>query len=251
LEALAELLFVLASTDRLQILSFMSEEKEYRLSDIAQRLNSSMQEASKHVSRLKDQNLVEKNPSNGYYTLTTLGKYVIKLLPSIEFLSENKEYLLTHSVSSLPKEFIERIGELQEYRYNAKAGLSFTQQVIREAEKFVWLMSDHSLIDIFDIERDRNNKTLTWRIILSTDTKINWQDLRSYAKNAHARIKIGFSHEIIAGIALNEKVADLLLPDLRGSLDFNSGFISNSLSFCKWCQDLFGYVWDRSEKTII
>jgi hypothetical protein len=48
LEALPELLFVLASTDRLQVLSFLSEEKEYRLSDIAQRLNSSMQEASKH-----------------------------------------------------------------------------------------------------------------------------------------------------------------------------------------------------------
>jgi predicted transcriptional regulator len=253
LETLTELLFVLASTDRLQVLSFLSEEKEYRLSDIAQRLNSSMQEASKHVSRLKDQNLVEKNSSNGYYTLTTLGKLVIKLLPSIEFLSKNKGYLLTHSVSSLPEEFIERIGELQKHQYNAKAGLvlSFTQQVIREADKFVWLMSDHSLIDIFDIERDRNNKTLTWRIILPTGIKINWQDLRSYAKNAHARIEIGFSHEIIAGIALNEKMAGLLLPDLRGSLDFNSGFISNSLSFCKWCQDLFDYVWDRSEKTII
>ena len=69
-----------------------------------------MQEASKHVARLKDQNFVEKNPSDGYYTLTTLGKLVIKLLPSIEFL------------------FIERIGELQEHQYNAKAGLvlSFT-----------------------------------------------------------------------------------------------------------------------------
>jgi predicted transcriptional regulator len=61
LETLTELLFVLASTDRLQVLSFLSEEKEYRLSDIAQRLNSSMQEASKHVSRLKDQNLVVVN----------------------------------------------------------------------------------------------------------------------------------------------------------------------------------------------
>jgi predicted transcriptional regulator len=252
LESLAELLFVLASIDRLQVLSFLREEKGYRLSDIAQRLNSSIQEASKHVARLKDQNLVEKNPSSGYYTLTILGKLVIKLLPSIEFLSENKEYLLAHNVSSLPEEFIERIGELQEHQYNAKAGLvlSFTQQVIREADKFVWLMSDHSLIDIFDIERDRN-KTLTWRIILSTGSKINWQGLRSYAKNVHARIEIGFSQEIIAGIALNEKVAGLLLPDLKGSLDFNSGFISSSLSFCKWCQDLFGYVWDRSEKTII
>ena len=252
MESLAELLFVLASTDRLQVLSYLREEKGYRLSDIAQRLNSSMQEASKHVTRLRDQNIVEKNPSNGYYTLTTLGKLVTKLLPSIEFLSENKEYLLTHNMSSLPEEFIERIGELQEYQYNAKVGLvlSFTHQVIHEADKFVWLMSDHSLIDVFDIERD-TNRNLTWRIILPIGSKINWQDLRSYAKNVHTRIEIGFSHEIIAGIALNEKVAGLLLPDLRGSLDFNSGFISGKLSFRKWCQDLFGYVWDESEKTVI
>ena len=129
MESLAELLFVLASTDRLQVLSYLREEKGYRLSDIAQRLNSSMQEASKHVTRLRDQNIVEKNPSNGYYILTTLGKLVTKLLPSIEFLSENKEYLLTHNMSSLPEEFIERIGELQEYQYNAKVGLvlSFTR----------------------------------------------------------------------------------------------------------------------------
>jgi predicted transcriptional regulator len=250
LESLSELLFVLASTDRLQVLSCLKEEKEYRLGDIAQRLDSSIQEASKHVARLREQNLVEKDPSNGYYALTALGKLVIKLLPSIEFLSQNKEYLLTHNIFSLPEEFIERIGELQEHQYNAKVGLvlSFTHQVIREADKFVWLMSDHSLIDVFDIERDRN-RSLTWRIILPTGSKIDWQNLRSYAKNVNSRIEIGFSHEIIAGMALNEKIAGLLLPDLRGSLDFNSGFISNSFSFCKWCQDLYNYIWSESEKT--
>lgn len=82
-------------------------------------------------------------------------------------------------------------------------------------------MSDHSLIDtdiVFDIERDRN-RSLIWRIILPTDSKIDWQDLRSYAKNVHTRIEIRLSHEIIAGMALNEKVAGLLLPDLKGSLD--------------------------------
>jgi predicted transcriptional regulator len=255
LESLAELLFVLANTDRLQVLSYLREEKKYRLSDIAQRLDSSMQEASKHVARLREQNFIEKNPSSGYYTLTTLGELVTKLLPSIAFLSENKEYLLTHNISLLPEEFIERIGELQEHQFNAKAGLvlSFTRQILHKADRFVWLMSDHSLIDsntVFDIDRDRN-RSLTWRILLPTGSKIDWQDLRTYAKNVPTRIEIGFSHEIIAGIALNEKVAGVLLPDLRGSLDFNSGFISNNLSFCKWCQDLFDYVWKQSEKTII
>jgi predicted transcriptional regulator len=188
LESLAELLFVLASTDRLQVLSYLRGEKGYRLSDIAQRLDSSMQEASKHVARLRDQNFIEKNLSSGYYALTTLGKLVTKLLPSIEFLSENKDYLLTHNISSLPEEFIERIGELQEHQYNAKVGLvlSFTHQVLRGANKFVWLMSDHSLIDsdiVFDIERDRN-RSLTWRIILPIGSKIDWQGLRSYTESA-------------------------------------------------------------------
>jgi DNA-binding MarR family transcriptional regulator len=59
LESLSELLFVLASTDRLQVLSCLKEEKEYRLGDIAQRLDSSIQEASKHVARLREQNLVK------------------------------------------------------------------------------------------------------------------------------------------------------------------------------------------------
>lgn len=67
----------------------------------------------------------------------------------------------------------------------------------------------------------------------------------------NARIEIGFSHDIIAGIALNEKVAGVLLPDLKGNLDFNSGFVGSTISFRKWCQDLFEHVWDRSEKTVL
>ena len=252
METLAELLFVLASTDRLQVLSCLKEEKKYRLTDLAQKLNSSIQEASKHVGRLREQNFIEKDSSNGNYSLTPLGMLITRLLPSIEFLAANKEYLLTHDVSSLPEEFIERMGELREHQYNTKVGLvlSFTHQVIREADKFVCLMSDHSLIDVFEIEGDRN-RSLTWRIILPADSKIDWQGLRSYAKNVYARIEIGFSHNIIAGIALNEKVAGVLLPDLKGNLDFNSGFIGSTLSFRKWCADLFEYVWARSEKTVL
>lgn len=72
LETLAELLFVLASTDRLQVLSSLKDGKKYRLTDLAQKLSSSMQEASKHVGRLREQNFIEKDSSNGNYSLTPL-----------------------------------------------------------------------------------------------------------------------------------------------------------------------------------
>ena len=39
-------------------------------------------------------------------------------------------------------------------------------------------------------------------------------------------LRLDLSHELIAGMALNEKVAGLLLPDLRGSLDFSLSFVS-------------------------
>ena len=42
-----------------------------------------------------------------------------------------------------------------------------------------------------------------------------------------------------------------ILPNLKGNLDFNSGFISSSISFRKWCQDLFGYVWNGSKDSIV
>jgi hypothetical protein len=37
--------------------------------------------------------------------------------------------------------------------------------------------------------------------------------------------------EVAAGIALNEKIAALSLPDNKGRLDFNSGFTSDNPAF--------------------
>jgi len=41
--------------------------------------------------------------------------------------------------------------------------------------------------------------------------------------------------------AMNEKIAGIAFPDLKGKMDFNSGFTSGSIDFHKWCGDLFSY----------
>ena len=80
--------------------------------------------------QIREKSCRENASSAMYFLTSTLGKLVTKFLPSIEFLTNNKEYLLTHNISIASRKFIEKIGELQEHQYNAKVGLvlSFTHQ---------------------------------------------------------------------------------------------------------------------------
>ena len=147
MERLAELLFILASIDRLTLLSEIAI-KNRRLSQLTTNLSATPQETSKHLTRLRDAKLIEKG-SDGFFGLTAFGKVIVNLLPSIRFVSENREYFLSHDISSLPTEFIERLGELQKGEYVDKVGtvLTHTQQVVQDAEEHIWLMADHPLGD--------------------------------------------------------------------------------------------------------
>jgi predicted transcriptional regulator len=258
LEHLAELLFIIASIDRLTLLSEIATEKR-RLSQLTTKLSATPQETSKHLMRLRNAKLVEKD-SDGFFGLTAFGKIILNLLPSIRFLTQNREYFLSHDISSLPPEFIERIGELQEGEYGEKVGsiLAHTQQVVQDAEEYIWLMADHPLGGeeyVTESGKLESSRTVTWRIIIpAADSSIDWQDLRRTVGTHKGRIEYRLIEDvknIKAGIALNEKIAGVTFPDIMGKkLDFNSGFRSNDPIFRKWCQDLFEFHWNKAGKKV-
>jgi predicted transcriptional regulator len=258
LEHLAELLFIIASIDRLTLLSEIATEKR-RLSQLTTKLSATPQETSKHLMRLRNAKLVEKD-SDGFFGLTAFGKIILNLLPSIRFLTQNREYFLSHDISSLPLEFIERIGELQEGEYGEKVGsiLAHTQQVVQDAEEYIWLMADHPLGGeeyVTGSGKLESSRTVTWRIIIpAADSSIDWQDLRRTVGTHKGRIEYRLIEDvknIKAGIALNEKIAGVTFPDIMGKkLDFNSGFRSNDPIFRKWCQDLFEFHWNKAGKKV-
>ncbi len=119
------------------MLSEIGVEKR-RSSQLTAKLSATRQETSKHLTRLRNAKLIEKD-SDGFFTLTTLGKIIVNLLPSIRFLAQNRDYFLSHDISSLPLEFIERLGELQEGQYAEKVGsiLAYIQQVV-QGEKSIF-----------------------------------------------------------------------------------------------------------------
>jgi predicted transcriptional regulator len=256
LEHLAELLFILASVDRLTLLSEISIEKR-RLSQLSTTLSATPQETSKHLTRLREAKLIEKD-SDGLFGLTPFAKIIVNLLPSIRFLTQNRDYFLSHDISSLPLEFIERLGELQESQYGEKVGsiLEHTQQVVQDAEEYIWLMADHPLGGQQYVAKSgklESSNTLTWRIIIPDDSSIDWTSIRRSIGNLKGRIEyclIEDPKEINTGIALNEKMAGLTFPDTTGKLDFNRGFGSNNYVFRKWCEDLFMFHWSRARKKI-
>jgi predicted transcriptional regulator len=255
LERLAELLFILASIDRLTLLSEIAIEKR-RLSQLTAKLSATSQETSKHLMRLRNAKLIEKD-SDGFFGLTAFGRIIVNLLPSIRFVNENREYFLSHDISSLPIEFIERLGELQEGQYADKVGsvLAHTQQVVQSAEEYIWLMADHRLGDQEYVTKSGKLKssTLTWRVIVPAGSNIDWTELRRTVGTHKGRIEYHLMenpNDIKAGMALNEKIAGVIFPTITGNLDFNSGLRSSNPIFRKWCQDLFVFHWNKKGKRV-
>ena len=256
MERLAELLFILASTDRLTLLSELHNAK-LRSGHLTVKLSATPQETSKHLMRLRDANLIEKD-SDGFFSLTVFGKIIVNLIPSFRFLAQNRDYFLSHDISSLPLEFIERLGEIQEGQHTDNVGsvIAHLQQVVQSAEEYIWLMADHRLGNQEYVTKSgklETNATMTWRVILPTGSNINWTEVRRTAGIHKDRIEyhlIEDSDDIKIGIAMNEKIAGVVFPDTKGKIDFNGGFRSNNPLFHKWCKDLFVYHWNQKGRSV-
>jgi predicted transcriptional regulator len=141
-EAVEEVLFVLSSGDRMKLFTEIHAQ-EKRLTDLAEMLSASAQETSKHLGRLVDAKLIEKT-SGGTYRTTPFGKTLFEILPSLNFITQRRKYFLTHDISFLPREFLSRIGQLTEckFQYHVTNVLLECQHLLGMAEKDFWWSVD-------------------------------------------------------------------------------------------------------------
>ncbi len=143
LEEMEEVLFALSSADRMKLFSEIKSQ-DLRLTDLSAILSASVQETSKHLARLVDCKLIEKT-SGGTYGLTPFGKLASDVLPSFSFISLYRKYFLTHDISFLPRDFLLRIGELSESKFQDHVTnvLVECQHMLGIAEKyFCWSIDE-------------------------------------------------------------------------------------------------------------
>jgi len=142
LERFHDLLFEVSNENRHGILLLL-KEKKMRITEFSKQMGLTTTEISRHVNRLGEFRLLQKNP-DGSYSITYFGELTLLLLEEFEFAARNIQYLFKHDVTRLPIKYVKRIGELSgsEYVDDAIRFLHNVEDIINDSEKFVWLKVD-------------------------------------------------------------------------------------------------------------
>jgi predicted transcriptional regulator len=241
---LSEILFNLASEDRLTLLCEVGVKKQ-RLRDLSVAIRATAQECSRHVARLADSGLVRKD-SGGYYETTPVGSAVLALLPAYEFLLAHRRYFVSHDLSFLPKGFLERVGELSagESVEHFSDVLELIKKVISTGREHVWLLSDRPMVVGPSIGPTFFSREIPVRLIgQNIDQKV-----MAETKSSLPHSELALLARVNVALAVNERLAGVCFPDTGGKIDFGCGFLGTDPKFRGWCSDLFELYWSRSRK---
>jgi predicted transcriptional regulator len=257
LERLCDIFFELSNEDRLQIL-FKLQEGHMKVTTLSRELEITTQECSRHMARLSEANLVEKDPE-GFFNLTQYGRASLKLIPGWSFISKHSDYFNTHTMEKLPSELACRIGELQKSDPTEDVMVTFhiVESLVKNAEEYIWLMHDQYLLNTLPLLRKRLENGVKFRTF-EPQTKeprrsldpmrphyIDEDDEHFFMKVWESgQVSTRFSDDIDAFLYVSEKEAVIAFPLGDGSFDY-TGFYSKEPSMRGFCRDLFDSYWEN------
>ncbi|MDQ3836142.1 MAG: transcriptional regulator [Thermoproteota archaeon] len=259
-EDTARTFFELGSAQRLAILYKISSMK-CNLARLSSDLGCTMPEIRRNIIRLTSSGMVDRQ-ADGNYILTTFGKTILEQIPTLDFLSRNKEYFSDHTFSSLPLKFVRRIGSLS----NSKlvSGLVSVEEklddIYKRSQRFVFAMIPEVPIDLIESIVARlkkiENKEFRFSYILPTHARVP-------KRRKHLLEELGFDEllregiverkmvgNILTGVVLNDDQACVMFPRIhknnKTEIDMNSMFYGDDADFHEWCLDYYRYVWHNA-----
>jgi len=246
-EHLQELLFELSSNERLVIMNILQKES-LKLSTLSKKLGLTNPETLRQLRRLMEVGLVLKEPS-GLYEVSQYGCLVLKLLEGVEFLAKNRDVFSNYDTSFIPSEYINRFGELlsSSSGYEPFKMLEKTNQVLKEAEEFAWIISNQNLTLYLPTFRQKLDSGFEFRLILPEG---------SYPPESQVLIPSNTSgmykrtlSDIRIRLVVTDKYAGFSLPDRENMTDYRA-IMGDDPTLHNWCKNLFLYYWEKSKPHI-
>ena len=212
MERLYDLLFEVSSEVRHRVLILLSSES-LNLSQLSRKLDLSLPEVSRHVSRLLDVEVIRKS-LDGTYSLSSFGELVLGQIEEISFMSKNRDYFTSHGLRGIPGEFVSRLGELSESHYaeSMMDFLRFIEETVADSNEYVWMQVNEVPYTVTRCIEDAMNKGTSFKIITHEDkersedvTRITFSPL----------VESSTSHEVSVLLFVSKLRAACVLPYTR------------------------------------
>jgi predicted transcriptional regulator len=246
---LCDLFFEFSNEDRLRILRTLQTD-HLTVTALSNELELTTQETSRHLARLGEVGLTFKNP-DGTHSLTGYGELSLKQITGFKFTTSHKGYFKNHDLSGLPAEFIARIGELENSRYIDDVMVIFhlIDQMIREAEEYVWRITDRYIITVIPAWSEALERGIEARLLepenIVIPPEFNEGEIIADAV-LHQQFLNHYLDNVPVFMSLSEKqVAGICFPANDGRIDYR-GFVSEDPTVLKWAKDLYEHLWNMS-----
>jgi predicted transcriptional regulator len=235
------LFYELASEDRIAILRELCQS-QLKMQEIARKLDLTATEASRQLQRMSQAKLIERGPE-GTYATTKLGRLLLTLCSSVDFVYKNDYYFLTHDAERLPLPFVNRLGELSKSILvtDLNEDLSKWETLIKAAKDYVWVMTPRVMGHLSQVMAEKLVDGVKLRSIFSEQIRETKTNLPS-GKNVERKL---MPHVPVIMI-ISEKEASISLPRIDGNVDFPS-FFGNAPTFLNWTNELYLYYWEKAK----
>jgi predicted transcriptional regulator len=256
-EDTARTFFELGSAQRIAII-FKIAESKCNLAKLSKDLDSTMPEVRRNIIRLTNSGFIERE-SDGTFSLTTFGKTILEQIPTLDFLSRNKDYFSDHTFSPLSLKFRRRIGSLS--NSTLISGLVSVDEMLKDiydkSQEYAYAMIPEVPLDLIESIVARlkkaENKGFRYSYILPTHAIVPkrrrelLEGLGFDVLLKEGTVERKMVNSILIGVVFNDKQACVMFPRIQRNnkieIDMNSMFYSDDPDFHEWCLDYYRYNW--------
>ncbi|MHA1994695.1 MAG: helix-turn-helix domain-containing protein [Candidatus Hodarchaeales archaeon] len=225
---------------RIRILKIL-KVKPSSLTTITKKLAISKPEVSRHLARMRDAGLVAKEDKD--HRISNLGEIIVDNLASLEFIIEKHEFFKDHQIIDLPQIVTRHLDSLTESDLISGAGyilkkMEEINQISAEELKF---MVDQP----FPKAREKHVKKSSFIIPISAkDENIDLEAIKDVSSSFEIRtlpvINVCFG-------LFDDKYGVIFFPDLKGKIDYNSGFFISDPLGMEFLMSLWDYFYKKSQ----
>lgn len=213
------------------------ENSPMNLTNLSKELKLSKPEVSRHLSKLRELNLIQQEEKVNL--LTDLGQSILLIVSPLDLIIDNYDYFTNHSLTFLPGFFIRSIDALSESNLITGAGVVLKKifEITRKTSDEIKLMTSQPSPD-FPQEKKGNVK-----IIAPSYAKKENLDPQIISKRFN-NFEIRILDEInIALMIVDNKYGMLAFPTLDGLVDANYSFFIENLTGIEFLNALWEYYW--------